>query len=226
MSKILFLYPKDSTTDFLNFILENNLYSNEISIERPNTTIKEHQQSLENTKTSDSELVIFMGHGHNDSLHGANGSDLDIEFKAFRERFINKENIEELVGKKIISLSCNSNEKIGKIAIENGVRVFVGFGYIPTDWSVEAEGYPDITSDEIDQFRSLLVKVFSMSLNYSIIYQFTFFQFERIFKVITNKKIIELLNSDYDTNDWLLQSLYKLKDEIKVFGDGSIKITT
>jgi hypothetical protein len=221
MSKIIIIHPKDTSTDFLTQIVDNLFV--EYILQRPNATIIEHKRVLSAIQECANELILFMGHGQSDSLHGAKGTEDDRAFEAYRKNFVNKDNISTFTSKIIISLSCNSNEKIGKFAIDAGVSTFVGFGYIPTDWIIEVEENHQVTSDEIDFFRSILVHIFSNAINYSLFHNFSIAQFERIFKVITNQKILELLSSNTnETTDWVIQNLYKLKDEIKVFGNESL----
>lgn len=220
MNKALIIYPCDSSTDFLQEIINQIAELMEVVVERPDATIEAHEKCIHLIQETSIKLIIFMGHGQSDKLLGANSSNNNKEYQLYREKgFINRDNISIFSGKSVIALSCNSNEKIGKMAIENGAKVFVGFGYIPTDWYVEVEEVSHLEPKEVEEFNAILVNVVSKSLNYCIHHNFTFSQFEKLFKVIVNKEIKEIVASGIPCNSWLLQSMYKLKDEIKVFGD-------
>ncbi len=223
MPKILVIYPSDTSTDFLQAIVTNLTKHIQIQVEKPDATIISHKNCIEKIRTTDAKLILYMGHGQSDKLLGANSSDSDAEYQVYREKgFINKDNIAIFADKSVISLSCNSNEKMGKMAIVAGAKVFVGFGYIPTDWIVEAEEVSHLEPDDVEKFNTLLVKVVSNAISYAIHNHFTFQQFEKVFKIIVNKQIVETVASGVAHNSWLVQSLYNLKDEIKIFGNSAI----
>ena len=170
-------------------------------------------------------LILFLGHGQSDKLFGASSDGATSNYKAFREKgFINKDNASIFANKRVISVSCNSNEKLGKYAEAGKCQCFVGFGYIPTDWVVERERYT-IKLEDVQYFNEILCCIVASSIIYSIHHKFTFDQFERFFKILANKKIIEKFHHEYSENAWWIdESLYNLKDEIKVFGEPSLKL--
>lgn len=227
MNKVLIIYPCDSSTDFLQEIITKVAEFMEVVIERPETTVDGHEKCIRIIQETDIKLIIFMGHGQSDKFLGANSNDISTEYTKYREQgFINCNNLNIFKGKKIIALSCDSNKKIAKIAIESGTEVWIGFGYIPTDWRVEVEEVSHLNPEDVDDFNTILVKVISTSISYSIHHNFTFFQFEKLFKVIVNKEIREIVASGISCNSWIVQSMYKLKDEIKIFGDNMCHILT
>jgi hypothetical protein len=221
MSKILFIFPSDRSTAFLQSIIKSTQKFAELEIHQPIATIESHEACIEVIQHTNADLIIFMGHGHSDKLLGAACTDnSDRLYREYRQNgFINKQNLAIFAGKQVIAFSCDSNDKIGKVAIEKGAQVFVGFGYIPTDWDMEVETYPKLPVEEVEIFNTALVDIFSHAVNYSITNSFTFQQFEKVFKVIVHKKILNLIGKGVEIDDWIIQNLYHLKTEIKKFGN-------
>lgn len=225
MNKVLIIYPCDSSTDFLQEIITKVAEFMEVVIERPETTVDGHEKCIRIIQETDIKLIIFMGHGQSDKFLGANSNDISTEYTKYREQgFINCDNLNIFKDKKIIAISCDSNQKIAKMAVEKGAEVFVGFGNIPTDWIIEVAEFSHLNIEDVEGFNETLVKVISTSITYSIHHNFTFSQFEKLFKVIVNKEIKEIVASGIPCNSWIVQSLYRLKDEIKVFGDREVYI--
>lgn len=101
-----------------------------------------HSNCLETIKTSNEiELICLFCHGRTNGLLGCTyfsrglyGSTTRTNFHTHHSDyehgiFIGPRNIRQLVGKKIFCLSCNSNG-LGKLAVNAGVRVFIGFDNI------------------------------------------------------------------------------------------------
>lgn len=227
MNKALIIYPHDSSTDFLQEIINKMAEFMEVVVERLETTVEAHEKCIRIIQETDIKLIIFMGHGQSDKFLGANSNNISSEYRKYREQgFINCNNLNIFKDKKIIALSCDSNQKIAKIAIESGAEAWLGFGYIPTDWSVEVEEVSHLNPKDVEGFNKILVKIISTAISYSIHHNFTFSQFEKLFKIVTNKEIKSIISLGIPCNSWIVQSMYKLKDEIKIFGDNMCHILT
>ena len=229
MSRILCIFPNDSTTMFLNEIVGTleKAFSGILTCIRIEPTIDAHNECLTLISNEpDDSLILFLGHGQSDKLFGASSEGQSDEYKVFKEKgFIHGDNISVFANKKVISLSCNSNETIGKDAITQKCTSFIGFGNIPTDWIIEIDEYSQIKSKDIDYFNEILCIIVANSIIYSIQHGFTFAQFEKLFKIIVNKEIIEKLHHVYAENAWWIdRSLYNLKDEITIFGNHNCKL--
>tara|TARA_B100000378_G_C18055986_1_gene414412 strand:+ start:5116 stop:5601 length:486 start_codon:yes stop_codon:yes gene_type:complete len=144
--KILVVHPYDKSTIFLNRI------KNHINVNFPENlhyfSVKPNEAShikcLEIVKNfSNDGLIFFMGHGKSNCLYGAKGdyygtlknNDLeaqDPDKYYYEDNYITKQNIDVFDKKKVIALTCNSNAQVGKISIDNGAKVFMGFGDLPT----------------------------------------------------------------------------------------------
>lgn len=94
--------------------------------------------------SDDGDLIVFMGHGRSDALFGARGNRYkDAEYVDYRvieetpelyyndENFIDSATYRLLVGKKIVSFACVSNE-LGKRLVSAGTKAALGFGKLPT----------------------------------------------------------------------------------------------
>lgn len=221
MTKILFVFPSDRSTAFLQSIINNAQKFAALEIQQPIATVESHKICIEVIKNTNADLIIFMGHGYSDKLLGATCTEnSDTSYREYHKNgFINEKNLAIFADKKVIAFSCNSNDKIGKLAIAKRAKVFVGFGYIPTDWDMEAETHPTLTVQDVEIFNDALVDIFSRAVNYAIVNSFKYQQFEKAFKIIVHKKMINLIDKGVEVDDWLIQSLYRLKADIKVFGD-------
>ena len=154
MSKIFAIFPIDKScnTTFLNRIhtfLTSNL-ENDWHCYKVHFSNEEHEDCIK--QSSGSRFVFFMGHGGETKLHGACAvyGEMSVDVVASNENanFFNKEvfidasNIAAFKGKVFFCFSCNSNrsspKSLARLAIEAGVKTFVGFGNIPTDYEEQA----------------------------------------------------------------------------------------
>lgn len=234
MSKILCIYPDDSSTRFLDRI---QYYLKQHMLEvfhcykvKPNQESHDRCIARLHYRTEE-ELVIFLGHGRSDSLYGANNyqraldSSYDFEGEYENDSFINRDNISVFSGKKIFCLSCNSAEKLGRLAYQNGAKAFIGFGDIPTD---------DISIPEIGRrlrfltarFKGEVSWIVKSSLVYSIKNNYDFFQLISLVRLLTNKRINEIIITHKNLRErrLLADYLYNFKNEMELFGDGKEKL--
>lgn len=232
MSRILCIYPDDSSTKFLDRV-QNHLkrhLAQAFHCYKIKPCQSSHDECLERLlKVTEEEFVIFLGHGKSDCLYGAS-SNCDFLVSSYFEgisnyendNFISKENIDVLRGKKVFCLSCNSADGLGKLAVQNGVRAFIGFGDIPTDNEVLPElgrKLPLLTS----RYKGEVSWIVRTSLVYSIKNNHNFFQLIDTLRLITNIRInnIILANRGLRQRRLLADYLYNFKDEMMLFGDGN-----
>lgn len=232
MGKILCIYPDDHSTRFLDRV-QNHLKRNLPDIfhcykVKPNQV--SHDQCFERLQgVPEEKLIIFLGHGRSDCLFGAN-SNCDLFVSPYFEgvddyendNFINSDNINVLSGKKVFCLSCNSNEKLGKLACQNGTRAFIGFGDIPTDNEV----LPEIKTRLpllIARFKGEISWIVKTSLLYSIQNNHNFSQLIDSLRLFTNIRInhVVLNHPGLRQRRLLADYLYNFKHEMKLFGDGN-----
>jgi hypothetical protein len=227
MNDIVCIFPNDDTTAFLEELikrLKKSLPQNVICY-KIKPTIDAHEACFQKvSKRSPKNLILYLGHGQSDKLSGASAANTvsnNQEYALFRKKgFINQQNMAVFSDKKVICLSCNSNEKLGQYALSKNCQCFVGFGFIPTDWLDETP----CKSTDVDLFRQLLCALMADAIIYAIKHQFNFDQFEKILKTMTNQAILaqshaNLAYGNTQNTWWVDESLYKLKDEVKIFGN-------
>jgi hypothetical protein len=147
MSRILCIYPDYRSTKFLNSIQVSikHILGDRFHCYKIKPTVESHVRCLAEISVHDSnESIIFLGHGRNNSLFGADFPStygfVSDDYLAenpheehLSETFISSENVSVFNSKKVFCLTCNSADGLGELAIEAGAKVFFGFGDIPTD---------------------------------------------------------------------------------------------
>ena len=182
---------------------------------------REHDSSLRVIqKATSDDLIIFLGHGGSDYWQGAAEYNYDGSVSNGIEKYIDKSNIEVLADKKIISFSCNSTEKLGELAIENGAITFWGFGDIPTDYnSIFFEDKPFERGRA--RFKGELINSLKLSIFRGIQDHLTFEQTFLYFKLRINKSHSDLIlnHKGFKGNRKVGELLFSVKNEMKLFGD-------
>jgi len=243
--KILVIHPYDKSTSFLERI-KNHLQTefkdmvHYFSI-KPNEA--SHSQCIATIKDfSEDGLLLFMGHGKSNCLYGAKGDyygtlenglvkaeEPDKYF--YEDNFINEQNVEVFSGKKIISLSCNSNGQIGRYSIERGAKVFLGFGDLPT--SIEElkeqgkESKSGVSLAKIEQFiKTEINDIIKKSVGIGVIKGYSFNELVKLIYFITTQKISHYLVNQKKVSERKLIAnyLYTFKKEMKVYGNGNEKL--
>ncbi|MEM6298114.1 MAG: hypothetical protein AAF740_05430 [Bacteroidota bacterium] len=244
--KVLIIHPHDKSTSFLerirnylSFELQNSVHYFNI---KPNEL--SHNECLKVIKDFPSSgLVLFMGHGRSNCLYGAVGDDygtmpsedaiLEHPDRYFsNENYINLENVGVFREKKVIALTCNSNDQIGREAIRSGAKVFLGFGNLPTSIEeLKEEGEQEKRGLSLSTVEKALKSEINYVIKKSIVIGITknhsFGELMNVIWFVTNQRI-----SDYLVNKKTISErkvianyLYRFKREIKIHGDKSIKLT-
>lgn len=149
MSKVVCIYPKDESTDFLlplyEFLCDKGCDG-------------WHKDSVGNEDEvykllKDADHVIFLGHGSSNTLYGSPQHDeLTV--------LINEGNIEKLLcGKKCFILACNSSQFCERYTLTSSI----GFGNMPTGIrdvknAMEVDNnFPYLEKNDIDIYNKALV---------------------------------------------------------------------
>jgi len=251
MPKIIAIYPTDKqeSTKFLNRIntyLKRKLNEDWLCV-KLNFSEKEHVDCIEFISTVNDKFILFMGHGRSDKLFGScskESSDfVSLEAMQYNEsiykneNFINVENIRAFKDKILFSFSCNSNRNdknsLGRNAILNGVKSFVGFGDIPTDYidillvKKQKISYDDIFPKRaIAVYKGLIIKIIKQSLFVSIQNNYTVQGLVDLIKIQTNKEMQNLILSKNKNRHKkiLVAKLFDFKSEILILGNCHEKI--
>ncbi len=242
--KILVVHPYDKSTTFLNRI-KNHIKENfpehlhYFSV-KPNEA--SHQQCLKIIqKFSNDGLIFFMGHGKSNCLYGARGDyygtlkNVDLEAQEpekyyYQDNYINERNIKIFDKKKVIALACNSNAQLGKKSIENGAKVFMGFGNLPTsNEELEEQGEenkPGVSLNKITQaLKTEINYIIKRSIEIGVQKKYTFSELVELIYFITNQKISYYLVDQKKSERKLIANyLYSFKKEIKLYGNGNEKL--
>jgi hypothetical protein len=234
MSKIFAIYPTDKkeSTRFLNRI--NTYLNRKLSSDWHCYKIKfndnDHNNCITQAKHNSAKMILFMGHGRSDYLHGSCeqqshdfiSADAINENNALyrNDNFINSSNIDNFRGKIFFSLSCNSNENktgsIGRKAIENGILSFIGFGDIVTDYIANN----NIPKKAIAVFKGAITNIIKESLFLAVRNNYTLDRLIDLIKILTNKEIQNLLLcSNHRHKKFICKKLYDFKDDIVVLGN-------
>lgn len=241
--KILLIHPKDKTTAFLDRIKNHIVQRFEDEVHQFNIHPNDdsHNVCLQRIKDhSEDGLIIFMGHGHIDSLSGSKGDLYDnkdlVSAEAileapdkyyYKDIFIGQDNAEVFRGKKVFCLACNSNNKIAEYALEKGAKAFYGFGNIPTsEGEFKQDGLRNVSNDIVKAMKTELNAVIKKALEYSISNNYSFTELRSITHFMLNQRITFLLREEKHLNErhLLADYLYSLKKEMKILGDNKLKL--
>ena len=183
-----------------------------------------------------------MGHGKSNSLSGAQGDyygtienpevkneNPDLYF--YNDDFINLQIVDVFRNKKVIALSCNSNAQVGREAVENEAKTFVGFGDLPTSISeLEEKGEKGKTGISLGKIEKALKTeindIIKKSIEISILKHYTFSELLDIIYFITNQKISDYLVNQKKISERKLIAnyLYTFKTDIKIYGNKNEKL--
>lgn len=239
MSKVFAIYPIDKcySTGFLNRI--NTFETRNLGADWHCFKIyfsdKLHENCL---KAADGEkFIYYMGHGGETKLCGACGKhgeeDVDAlvreENKDYyiKEAFIDTNNISLFKDKIFFCFSCNSNrntaKSLGRIAIQNGLLSFVGFGDIPTDYA------EDITFSKrcIAIYKGIIVRIMKQALAIAIKSDGSVYSLVRTIQILTTQEIQHLLltSANIRNKNSIVKRLCDFKNDIRIFGDRYAKLS-
>lgn len=210
MNRILCIFPKDATTEFLRPVY-NAICAlpNVRGLELDTINDDDFLESL-SSSLLDADIVIFLGHGSSSCLYGTNLNPL-ID--------VGMGNIEELRGKSMIIFACKSADFIKKYHFQESI----GFGFIPTSLDDARDGVlhnmnlKKLDPEGLEMFRQSIIRIWQSTLK-----ELSFEQFELIpdiFSFYTNCEIVETLihHKDYPYYRIVADMLYYLKDDMKYF---------
>lgn len=215
-SKTLILFPKDSTTDFLEEVvvhLFQTVHSALFSLMRIEPSDESHQYSLEQIQNSVHDTILFLGHGTSDSLSGA------CEGKYRKEKFITTKDFGVFNGKRLILVSCDSCTLIRK-GKAYGFKEAIGFGDLPTDWNdihsareADINAYKGFTEQTIESFRNCLVEIVKYSIPDFLNNNLTLSEFYNLIFLRINKRIARHYIANRKINLPLSDTLLRMKQE-------------
>ena len=243
--KILIVHPYDKSTSFLDRIKSHlqSKFSDDCHYFNIKPQFASHKQCLlEINNFSGKGLILFMGHGKSNCLYGAKGDyygtlenelvkEEDPEKYFYEDNFINDQNINIFKGKKVISLSCNSNGQIGRKAIEFGAKAFLGFGDLPTSvGELEDKGETSktgISLSTVEQaIKTEINYIIKKSIEIGIVNKYSFVELVNLIHFISNQRISDYLVNQKKISERKLIAnyIYDFKKEIKIYGNKNEKL--
>lgn len=204
MIKVLCIYPKDRTTEFLEPLFEEicNRYSATPLLGDP----QDDDDYLDKLASlaAESDTIIFLGHGSSDILYGVNFNELILA-----------DNVDMLRGSNLLIFACNS---IGFIHKQNLTHA-LGFGVVPTsDYDAETgklHSLPlkNLTSTDIEFLQNSIVRIWLRALSEAEITDVR--SFYKAFSYYTNVEIVDCLKKHEQQNFRLIADiLYYLKTDM------------
>ena len=204
MSKVLCIFPKDSTTEFLEPLFE------ELCKKYDATPLLGDPQDDDDylDKLADlveqSDTIIFLGHGSSEVLYGVNFNEL-----------IQAYNVDMFRGKRLLLFACNSVGFIKKYKLTQAL----GFGIVPTsDYdaeNVKLHSLPlkNLTILDIGYIQKAIVRIWNRTLA-----EADFLDVRSLYKVFsyyTNVEIVECLKKHEQQNFRLIADiLFYLKNDM------------
>lgn len=161
---INFIYPQDSSTEFLSSIISNFDNSCGQKLWRQflvEDTPQSYQRAIEwvTDECSETDPIVFLGHGTSEKLYGVYETNEDALIEVNKMGVFN--------GKQLLALACNSTILLKNSYSRTGIKSSIGFGELPTDKKeVERTKYKKIgvTEDDLDTFKQVIVDCVSDSL--------------------------------------------------------------
>ncbi len=215
---ISIIYPIDTSTKFLLQIFDSllNKFGPElIHIHYIEPSEKSYDEGISFIESvNENSLLVFLGHGQNDLLFGA-------EAEGFEKRpFIKRNDFRIFKDKYLFSLSCYSNELLKSSLGNSGIINSIGFGILPTDMS-EVENNKrlkelGITKATIQQFKDVLIELVTNAFSTMIINGLNFSQLSELLLLLLNRKISEVIlsNKANPENRILADLLFHMKSEM------------
>jgi len=235
--KLLTIHPINEDLRFLKKFVRNlKNYNNDLIVSKSlSNNTSSHTKAIQHIeRLSENDIVCFLSHGATRAIHGSEyrsryGSHLR-QYSYIKENgyFIDKSNIEVLKGKKVFCLSCNS-DTLGNLAIESGVKVFIGFSTIDFDDRNELIANQNPRACVIAKTKYSLRTAVYQSIVYALENNITFFELNQLLKINLNKEMDSLILNNKNKKGYkyyktAADCLLTIKDGITLFGEGNIKM--
>lgn len=189
MKKIICIYPKDKTTDFLLPIYEQLEQMSGFSGYRFNTVSSLETEKLYDSQNfGDDSFLFFLGHGASNKLYGS------IDSNGEKQELFNTDNITHIKNLDFVGIACRTREFARK-----SFQKYIGFGNITSDFSeIEAErnlGDPNYmdwaTEEDIIHFQHVFTTAIIIAIKLSQCNDLL--SLYKMLKLCFNKQIAELL---------------------------------
>lgn len=213
------IHPKDRSTDFLHEISEYLLKLKPSNIKIYRIDNRENHAEIFTVVPNlpPTDFIVFLGHGTSTALSGAITNSYD------NQEFICENQLKIFKGKEILLLACRSNQYLKKYHKDSNLRTSIGFPNMITDheeidFHDDQNRISDITPEDIEKFRGILVDVIKYSLEDYIHNNLSVSQLYNRIKLRLNKKVISIYLTDSTTNKLPLGKMINdLVDDMVIF---------
>ncbi len=207
MNNILCIFPKDTTTEFLEPLFYELCEKYKVTPLLGDPQDDDDYLDKLSETSAQSDAIIFLGHGSSKALYGVNFNELILA-----------DNVEMFRGKRLFLFACNSVEFIKNYKLSQAL----GFGMIPTsDYDVEnvklySLPLKDLTSLEIDFIQKTIVRIWKRTLAEADLSDVR--NFYKGFSYYTDVEIVACLKKREQQNFRLIADiLYYLKTDMNYF---------
>lgn len=221
-AKTLILFPKDSSTIFLEEVVVHLfavVHESLFTFVRIEPSDESHILALKQVKDVSHDTILFLGHGTSSTLHGTCEKDYR------NEKFISTRNFSVFNGKKILLVSCDSHKLIMKVK-ESGYSEAIGFGDLPTDWNdilsareMDVGAYKGFAEVTIESFRKCIVEIIKYSVADFLNNDLSFHDLFNLICLRINKRIAKYYTNNRTANLLLTDTLLRMKDEVIYFNN-------
>lgn len=211
MSKLFFLFALDDSTSFLSVFqkeFQEDFFVIEPNKESVSNSIKFLQEIPKNS------TVVFLGHGHSTGLYTPESNVFE------KYTFVNESIGNDLfINKKVILLSCRSNEFIRMIT---SAEEIIGFGNIlssPEEMIIEADletgHFRDLSNVDINYFNNSYCNAIINALHNYKKCTYNFKQLPTLIEFYLNQKINEtLLEKSTKNRVEIAKLLFEFRNEM------------
>ena len=210
MNKILCIYPKDTTTEFLRPVYDAICAKpHVVGLELDTIEDDDFLEKLSD-HLADAGIVFFLGHGSSTCLYGTDLNPL-IEDKMG--------NIEDFRNKSLILFACRSAEFVKNYHFQDSL----GFGFIPTSLddvrggTLHCVNLKNLDSSCLGIFQQSIVRVWVRTLREVSLEKLT--TIANVFSFYINCEIVDMLLHSKKSPYYriLADMLYYLKEDMKYY---------
>lgn len=166
-NKVICIYPKDESTNFLMPIFESlQILPNFIGYRCDTTSNNNKAMIIEALEAHDDDasILFFLGHGASNKLYGS------IDTNGERQTLFDNTNLELLNKFNLVGVSCKSAD-----FFNYGIDNYIGFGDITSDFlevmitrELEEPNYLSwATQEDIENFKHIFVQIIVNTIEYT-----------------------------------------------------------
>jgi len=220
-NKVHIFFPKDSSTDFLNSIIEyltDKVDDEKIIIYRL-TKREEHSDFFNYIyKIPKNELIVFLGHGTSVALAGASTSEYE------NPTWISHKQLMAFEDLRVVLMSCRSNEYLKNYAKDCKLKAGIGFPFLLTDIdeineSDNIEQFSgEINERDIELFRKTISNVIEKSIEDYLISELNFHSLYKRIELRLNKELLTINKSKFGKESLHSQMIRDMRDSMYIMG--------